>query len=950
MATSSIPSRTFLCSVLFLTVLILFPSNAFAAGSVHGHAQLEKVKGRPDLGQYQLYEYKAFLCKDGNTSDCFSYHCGDPGTALHPYTGCFYFPSVPAGTYSLMSSFGKFFPRGKVTSSVTVINNQQTERDSNEPIDYSAYYSKSSWDSTGASTIYQTFIASGQSVSRVSFAKADSTSGGLIYVSIRDGSGGGNVQNWPLVGTERSCTRGGYGADHWVSWHRGEVQLTPGETYAVKLRDQYSRAIQPYWCNDSYYANGTGYRGSQSSPANHDYYIAVFADNDNTCATVLPRSSGLNNLMGWKDGWAQSFKAKGTSFAGAALFGTDGNWEFTATCSVHANSPNGTQIGPTKTVPSVYGVSSCGVAGVCFSRGEVETTPGNTYWIVYQVSGGFNVYRMNEGNGYSDGTSAYKQGSSWINTSNDLYISIYEYTEPPEPGENLLVNPGAETGDFTGWTTGGSPGGQPLIDPSTHVPSPANHSGSHRFGMSVGWSTANCYQYQSIVVQAGHTYSASLWACHKDGTDEHVEMAWIDGSWPGTELELYDIGPSNPGTTWVEYSGESFQPSGTTATIVLRYRHDYATNIASIHVDDVEVRDITAAPTATPVPPTATPVPPTATPQPSQVTVDDYFNSQTEFDANWTAYGTSPARYIKNEYWCSHTAQYVEIQSSNGGYYRTFDDGFVGGAYTLTMDTVRGYSARYIRVDSNGGTNPSVYDKSWNSAGGNWTCEYPSAIQGYVGSSGKITVFLGTTNNGQYEHLRIVFDPPAGPTPTPLPATPTPPCGRDVESLGSLTNMSFQTSWPYTPVPQDPSGWFVLQWGANAGPQYYTGSELSSGKPSNHRCKYEIGGSGTEHVLGKEIYWGSATSVDFSAYCAGRKWDGSSTGTMSIGVDLDGCANSWSDADETTGVTKNDEVWRQLSLTDLDKPQGATSFTIMLRANRSGTSWNCQFDEVSVTD
>jgi hypothetical protein len=162
--------------------------------------------------------------------------------------------------------------------------------------------------------------------------------------------------------------------------------------------------------------------------------------------------------------------------------------------------------------------------------------------------------------------------------------------------------------------------------------------------------------------------------------------------------------------------------------------------------------------------------------------------------------------------------------------------------------------------------------------------------------------------------------------------------------------MSFQTSWPYTPVPQDPSGWFVLQWGPNAGPQYYTGYELSSGKPSNHRCKYEIGGGGNEHVLGKEIAWGSATSVDFSAYCAGRKWDGSSTGTMSIGVDLDGCAESWSDADVTTGVTKNDEVWRQLSLTDLSKPGGATNFTIMLRANRSGNAWNCQFDEVSVSD
>ena len=88
---------------------------AAADGSLHGHARFEKVKGRPDLGYVELYEYKAFICRDGNTSNCYGYHVGDPGTALHPGTGCYWFPSVPAGTYSLITSYGKFFPRGKIT-------------------------------------------------------------------------------------------------------------------------------------------------------------------------------------------------------------------------------------------------------------------------------------------------------------------------------------------------------------------------------------------------------------------------------------------------------------------------------------------------------------------------------------------------------------------------------------------------------------------------------------------------------------------------------------------------------------------------------------------------------------------------------------------------------------------------------------------------------------------
>jgi hypothetical protein len=274
--------------------------------------------------------------------------------------------------------------------------------------------------------------------------------------------------------------------------------------------------------------------------------------------------------------------------------------------------------------------------------------------------------------------------------------------------------------------------------------------------------------------------------------------------------------------------------------------------------------------------------------------------------------------------------------------------------------------ARYIRVDSNGGTNPNVYDRVWNSNGGSWNCEYPGPIYGTVGSSGEITVFLGTNNNGQYEHLRITFYPPAGPPPptntraptdtpaptnTAAPPTPTSVCDRSGEDLGSLTNMSFQNSWPFTPQPQNPPGWFVLDW-ASGGPQYYTGAELSSGRPSDHRCKYEFesGPTGTEHVLGKEINWGSAEEVDFSAFCAGRKWDGWSNGTMSIGVDLGGCAESWSDADVVVHRTSNNQTWSQLNLTDLSRPGGASSFTIMLRANRSGPCWNCQFDEVSMVD
>jgi len=71
-------------------------------------------------------------------------------------------------------------------------------------------------------------------------------------------------------------------------------------------------------------------------------------------------------------------------------------------------------------------------------------------------------------------------------------------------------------------------------------------------------------------------------------------------------------------------------------------------------------------------------------------------------------------------------------------------------------------------------------------------------------------------------------------------------CGGD--TAGSLINADFATSWTYRSggVPSAPSGWTLGDWGATSGgPQYVTtGNDCSSGRPSNHRCKFEMSGSG----------------------------------------------------------------------------------------------------------
>jgi hypothetical protein len=160
-----------------------------------------------------------------------------------------------------------------------------------------------------------------------------------------------------------------------------------------------------------------------------------------------------------------------------------------------------------------------------------------------------------------------------------------EFPTPTPNVGNLLLNPGAETGDFSYWTIGGQK--LPVIDPVSDIPSPPNHSGNHRFGLSAGWETADSYQYQTVNVVPGASYQASMWIVRENGTDESLEMTWFDGDWQqGTERRIY-MSEGAQVVSWTLLSGVSVIPTRDRVTIVLRYRHDFATDIASIHVDDL---------------------------------------------------------------------------------------------------------------------------------------------------------------------------------------------------------------------------------------------------------------------------------------------------------------------------------------------------------------------------
>jgi len=410
------------------------------AEDFHGHAKFERVKGRADLGYVELYEYKAFLCPVG-TGQGFSYHVGDPGTALHPYEGCITIGNVPPGEYALLTFQANFFPRGTVVPNITVAPGGGAEQDALEPIDYSGHYDDPNldppWDEGWADQYFQTFTAEGTSIVRVAF-KSPGSSVDLYEVSVHDGSGGGSVDAWPQIGPSRTIGHQ-TGSDRWVAWRSGEAPTSPGQTYAVRIRDaQGSKTFSLYWISGDLYPQGTCYRYNGEGPVDKDLYMAVFSDSDGTIVSCMILSHEMGPLLGDHPKWAQSFTAQGRALAGFAVYAANphdapDNWDWTGVLSVHHSAPDGEQIGPTKTVPSAF-YPHLGIVGCAYGPDEVPLAHGETYWIVFDPTDP-SINPVGLGHDYLGGRAAFWNGNAWeYLLAADMQMNIYEYATEDRHG------------------------------------------------------------------------------------------------------------------------------------------------------------------------------------------------------------------------------------------------------------------------------------------------------------------------------------------------------------------------------------------------------------------------------------------------------------------------------------------------------------------------------------
>lgn len=150
----------------------------------------------------------------------------------------------------------------------------------------------------------------------------------------------------------------------------------------------------------------------------------------------------------------------------------------------------------------------------------------------------------------------------------------------PAAAQNLLTNPGFETGDTTGWFGFGTP--------TLTVESAQVHSGS--FACSVTGRTGTYMgAAQSLVglLQSGQTYNVSAWVMLNGGTSQTMQLTMqkIDGS--GTGYALIASGTVTS-SAWTQLSGTYvYNPSGTVTNLNFYIEvPSSATN--SYYIDDVQ--------------------------------------------------------------------------------------------------------------------------------------------------------------------------------------------------------------------------------------------------------------------------------------------------------------------------------------------------------------------------
>ena len=445
-------------------------ATAVAVGGVRGHAaRIEQIKGS-SLGTFiEVYENNLFLSPPNASVVGPSRRLGTSchnglvcQTSIITGDGCYCIDGMPAGSYSILVNQPDFFVRPKVVPNVQILNSQTIDVNVDLPIDYSTAFRTNTQWTTPDNTWYQTFIATGTSITGVSFVlagKGGAVGAADVAVYRKDGADP-NPTTWTLVTSPNGSNPTVLGAnpqrepsiglntDNWVRWRSGEVPTVPGKQYAVGITGV-GGSIQPYKRNkDSFsYVGGEAFDAAGNAQP-YDLNYTVFSDNDGTVITVNKRTTGIGQLVegNFSTAWGHTFIAQGTSLAAVDCFaaGANNRWDLDFVWRIRDGGPNGAQIGPGKITGGAFFGAGAGLHGVSYNPGEVPLVAGQTYFVEFEVfnpppeSNGFNPYVTNDP--YAGGHGYRWSGAAWdAKPGTDISMTIIEY-KPTGPLIDLSPN------------------------------------------------------------------------------------------------------------------------------------------------------------------------------------------------------------------------------------------------------------------------------------------------------------------------------------------------------------------------------------------------------------------------------------------------------------------------------------------------------------------------------
>ena len=146
--------------------------------------------------------------------------------------------------------------------------------------------------------------------------------------------------------------------------------------------------------------------------------------------------------------------------------------------------------------------------------------------------------------------------------------------------QNLVTNPGFETGNTTGWFAFGSP--------TLSVETSQVHSGTYAAQVTNRTATyMGIAQSFAGVLQAGQTYNVSAWVRLVNGGNQTMQLTMQKTDGSGTSYALITSG-SVSSSAWTQLSGQyTYNPSGTVSALNF-YAEVTSSSNASYYIDDVQ--------------------------------------------------------------------------------------------------------------------------------------------------------------------------------------------------------------------------------------------------------------------------------------------------------------------------------------------------------------------------